>query len=499
MLHESPPETIAAVDLGSNSFHMIVARVRDGHLHIVDRMRETVRLAAGLDHHNRLSPEAIEKALGCLQRFGQRLRDLPPGVVLAVGTNTLRKARNADHFLARARLALGHPIETIAGREEARLIYLGVTHSLAGDRGRRLVIDIGGGSTELIVGQNFNPVHRESVHMGCVNMSRRFFGDGSITAEQWHRAEMWARLELTPVKGLFRNLEWQSTIGASGTIKAIERISQEMGWTEHDITPECLKRMRKILLDAGQMDKLKVLKGLTSDRAPVLPGGLVVLQTVFEALHVDVMAVSDGALREGLLYDLLGRIRHEDVRSKTIEALSLRYQVDRAHAERVRATALLLFNQCKASWRLGFEEQEFLSWAANLHEIGLAVSHTKYHKHGAYLIEHSDLAGFSRQEQQILAALVRGHRRKFPRKVFKSLQVPEPEKILKLAVLLRLAVLLHRSRSDRTLPNFNVEATEDDLMIHFPQGWLDKHPLSQADLEQEAAHIDKTKLQLRFQ
>ncbi len=498
MLNDEPPRTIAAVDLGSNSFHMIVARVIDSRLHTLDRLREPVRLAAGLDRNNHITPEATQRALDCLQRFGQRLRDLPPGSVLAVGTNTLRKARNAEAFLARARLALGHPIETIAGREEARLIYLGVAHSLAADGGRRLVVDIGGGSTELIVGEHFDPHHRESLYMGCVSMSLGYFGDGNITHQGVWEADTKARLELRSVVGLFRNLDWQIAIGASGTIKAVARVAQEMGWCEHGITLDAIKRIRQALLVAGRLDKID-LKGLSPDRAPVFPGGIIILQAVFEALQVDRMMVSDGALREGLLYDLLGRIRHEDVRSKTIEALSSRYHVDKKHASRVHKTALTMFSRCTEEWGLGQEEfRNFLSWAACLHEIGLAVSHTQYHKHGAYLLEYSDLSGFSRQEQRILALLVRSHRRKFPIREFEGLQEPLFGQTLKLSLLLRLAVLLHRSRSEKPLPDIQFQAKKRGLRLRFPDGWLQAHPLNRADLEQEAAFLTGAKLKLKF-
>ncbi|HKK13082.1 MAG TPA: exopolyphosphatase, partial [Gammaproteobacteria bacterium] len=306
-------DTIAAVDLGSNSFHMVVAHRADGRLQIVDRLREPVRLAAGLDSERRLTADAQSRALGALERFGQRLQDLPDANVRAVGTNTLRRARNGAEFIAAAQQALGQAIETISGVEEARLIYLGVAHSLAEDRGRRLVVDIGGGSTELIVGEGFEPLQLESLYMGCVGMSRKYFPGGRIDKEGLRAAELAAGLELQPVQGVFRDLGWTAATGASGTIRAVRAVVTEAGWSDSGITRESLARLRQALLAAGDMGKLK-LKGLSDDRRPVFAGGVVILSAIFDALGIEHMTYSDGALREGLLYDLIGRVHDQDIR-----------------------------------------------------------------------------------------------------------------------------------------------------------------------------------------
>jgi exopolyphosphatase/guanosine-5'-triphosphate,3'-diphosphate pyrophosphatase len=491
--------TLAAIDLGSNSFHMIVANMVDGNIIVVDRLRESVRLAAGLDEKKNITPEASERALECLRRFGQRIQGLPDDAVSAVGTNTLRKAKNSSAFLKAAHDALGYDIETITGLEEARLIYLGVAHSMAGAEGRRLVVDIGGGSTELIVGEEFKTLYRESLYMGCVSMSRKWFDDGKLTRQRFKKARIQAMLELRPVQGFYSRLGWQTVIGASGTIKAIGRVSEQMGWSEAGITPDSLKKIRKAMLAAGDINELK-LKGLSEERLPVFPGGVIVLSAVFEALKIDQMLVSDGALREGLLYDEIDRAHHADVRDNSIRAFSERFSVDQEHVQRVRKTAQRLYSDCAATWQLDEDEEfaQLLDWAAEVHESGLAISHAQYHKHGAYLVEYTDLAGFTREQQRSLAALVRTHRRKISNKIFDNLTGVDGRKIQKIAILLRLAVLLHRSRRDRAFRDLKVIPGEDSLKLIFPGGWLDDHPLNEADLGAERKYLEGIGFKLSF-
>ena len=498
--HAGVNDAVAAVDLGSNSFHMVVARPVNGHLNVVDRLREPVRLAAGLDATNALDAEAQQRAIACLERFGQRLRDMPAGSVRAVGTNTMRKARNSDELLDAAAAALGHPIEIISGVEEARLIYLGVSHSLPDNPGHRLVMDIGGGSTELIIGERFEPLYMESLYMGCVSLSQGYFADGTITAKALRRAEIAAGQELQPVEQTYRRLGWSSAVGSSGTIRAVGDVVQAMGWSDGGITLSGLKKLRDALIAAGDVGKLGALQGLPPERAPVFPGGVAILMATFEALGIERMEVSDGALREGLLYDLMGRIRHEDVRERTIASLSERYHVDKAQAKRVEQTVLECLTQVKDAWKLEPEcSANLLQWAAQLHEIGLAVAHSGYHKHGAYLLEFSDMPGFSRQEQKMLAVLVRCHRRKFGSALFKDLSETQRERAMRLTILLRLAVLLHRSRADAALPPYSLHADGKSLFVAFPSGWLEQHPLTQADLAQEGEVLKDGKFKLAFE
>ncbi len=488
---------IAAVDLGSNSFHMIVARVADGDIHVVDRLRETVRLAAGLDEQGRLVGPAVERALACLERFGQRVRELPQGAVRAVGTNTLRKARNGMAFLEQAREALGHPIDIISGVEEARLIYLGVAHSLGADDRRRLVVDIGGGSTELIIGRGFEPRHMESLYMGCVSSTQRFFGDGGITAEGWRRAVIAARLELRPVARSYRILGWDLSVGASGTALAIARCLRASGWSADGITLEGLRRLRKAMIKAGSIKRLD-LPGIGKDRAQVFPGGVAVMQAVFEGLGIEQMTVSDGALREGLLYDHLGRIRHEEIRPRTMQSLQRRFALDAAHGHRVAEAAAMLFAQAAEPWGLGEEDANLLQWAARVHELGLAIAHSGHHKHGAYILAYADLPGFTRQEQQVLAALVRTHRRKFVQEPFAALPEYRREAVRRLALLLRLAVLLNRGRPAQPIPPLRAEYTQETIRLEFPEGYLEAHPMTEADLVNERAYLKAVGFKLRF-
>jgi exopolyphosphatase/guanosine-5'-triphosphate,3'-diphosphate pyrophosphatase len=495
---EPQHETVAAVDLGSNSFHMIVARINDGHMQVVDRLKEMVRLGEGLTESSLMDPDVAERALACLERFGQRLREFPLGSVRAVGTNTLRQLRPEARFVERAEAALGHPIEVIAGREEARLIYLGVAHGLAAGSERRLVVDIGGGSTEIIVGQGFSPRLRESLHMGCVSMTRRYFADGRTTAKAMQRAELAGALEVRPVRELFRKAGWSTAVGSSGTVKSIAAVVSGEGWAEDGISAASLTRLRDALVDCGKASALN-LRGLTEDRKPVFAGGVAVLHSVFESLGIQHMQVSDYALREGLVYEMMGRSRHEDVRERTITTLQRQFRIDQEHGQRVRATALALYHQVMGAWSLGQASYPMmLSWAARLHEIGVMVSHSQYQKHGAYLLANADLAGFTRQEQAVLAALVLGHRRKFPVQVFLTLPAGIQAYARRLCVILRLAVLLHRGRSPISKPSPELHADGDSVSLGFPDDWLSAHPLTQLELEEEAKLLGAAGITLGF-
>jgi exopolyphosphatase/guanosine-5'-triphosphate,3'-diphosphate pyrophosphatase len=482
------PTLLAAVDLGSNSFHAIVARVVQGELLVVDRLRDTVRLAAGLSPDLKLSDEVTSRALECLAKFGQALATVPPGGVRAVGTSTLRRASNASAFLEEARRTLGHPIEIISGREEARLLYLGVAHSISDDAGRRLVVDIGGGSTECILGERFEPLVTDSLEMGCVAYTTRFFPDGEIKASALRTARTAARRELQPIERRYRTLGWDTCVGASGTIGAIAAILNETGWSKGGITLAGLQKLEKALLTAGKSSKLD-LPGLRADRALVLPAGVAILGAVFEGLEIEHMASASGALREGVLYDLLGRIRHEDVRDRTVQRMAERWHADLEQAARVERTASALLRQVAQPWQLEESHaRQLLGWAARLHEIGLQVAYSGYHKHGAYLAAHADMPGFSRDEQLLLADLIRAQRRKLTGLV-RDLPPDRAERTLRLALLLRLAVLLNRSRSSRALPPLGLTVDKARLVLTLPARWLEEHPLTDADLQAEGQEL----------
>ncbi len=492
-------QVIAAVDIGSNSFHMKVARVVEGQLAVIDRMRDPVRLAAGLNDRRELEPEACDNAIETLKRFGQRLRDVPSDNVRAVGTNTLRQARRTESFLAEAEAALGHPIEIISGREEARLIYLGVAHSTAQEEGRKLVVDIGGGSTELIVGHHFDTIAMESLYMGCVGMSRKFFPDGVIDGNGMRRAVLDARQELEHVEKTFRDIGWDAAIGSSGTIRNVGQVIENLEWSRKGITAKTLSKLREALIQAGRVDRL-ALPGLQPERAPVFPGGVAVLSAVFDGLEIKRMTVADGALREGLLYDLIGRMGYSDVRGATIDDLCRRYRVDVVQSRRVSDMAAYLLERAARAWDLNKPAHaQLLVWAARLHEIGLDIAHSQYHKHGAYIIGHADLPGFSRQEQAEVAALVRLHRRKFATDVLDQLPRRQRARLLKLAVLLRIAVALYRGRYDLDLKKLNVEAAAESLSLKFPPHWLDSHPLTAADLTREQVYLKSAGLSVCFE
>lgn len=477
--------TYAAIDLGSNSFHMIIAREEaDGHLMILDRLRETVRLAGGLTAEGDIDTDTEALALDTLAKFGQRLREFSSDRVRCVGTNTLRRIHPKANFLKKAEAALGHPIDIIAGREEARLIYLGTTYSTAPVDGKQLVVDIGGGSTELIIGAEGKPQALESINIGCVTYTSRYFKDGAITEEAYNRAITQARLQLRPIASHYRNQGWVNALGCSGTIKAVEVIAQANDWCESGISKSALKKLRKALIAAGHIDKIE-LKTLKDNRQAVIIGGVAVLEAIFKALKLEHMDVSQSSLREGLLYDLIGRSHKEDIREQTVQALRQQYLIDNTQAERVQGTALALFEQVKNHWDLSDEQAQTLGWAAQLCEVGLALSHSKYHRHSEYILGNADLPGFSWHEQAMLAALARLHRSNFNLTALETVPSELQDTVKKLAVILRLAVLLNRSRQDEPLPEIRLHPEKHALSIAIDEDWLLEHPLTSADLQAE--------------
>jgi len=478
---------IAAIDLGSNSFHMVVAEERQGQLVILDRIKDMVRLAEGLDQDNNLDPAVSQRALDSLQRFGQRLREIPAENVSAVGTNTLRRAQQAEQFLLEAEAKLGHTIEIISGIEEARLVYQGVAHSLEPDEQRKLVIDIGGGSTELIIGEGFQPMLMKSLEMGCVSMTQRFFADGVITEARVEKARVRVLQELKAIRYGFLRRGWDVVIGSSGSIRSVANVIREMGLSQEDgISIEALTGLVEQLKTFKRIKKVN-FAGLTERRIPVFTGGAIVLLGVFQALDINHMQVSEGAVREGLLYDMLGRRHAQDIRNQTAKNLALRFHADIDHAQRIEGTACGFPQQLKRSWSLQSPEAErLLRWACELHEIGYDISASEYHKHGGYIIENSDLAGFSQQEQRRLAHLVVAQKGKLYDRIFEKLRPEGRQLILKLTVLLRLAIIFHRSRVAVELPFIDLSIRGTELVIELPEPWLSEHPLTLNDLQLEA-------------
>jgi len=471
--------TLAAVDLGSNSFHLQVGRVVEGQLYLLDGLREPVRLGAGLTREKKIDRATQLRALDALARFGERLRGFEADAVRAVGTNTLRVAKNAPQFLAEAREALGFPIEVIFGREEARLIYLGVSHSLPVSPHRRLVVDIGGGSTEAIIGTGYDPELMESLPMGCVSYSLKYFPEGRIDKQAMKKAELAASNEVEGIVKAYRRAGWRRAVGSSGTAKSIASVLVASGWTEQGISAQGLEKLRDRLIKAGSADRLS-LPGLRDDRKPILAGGVAILGALCAELGIEEMEVSDGALRQGVLYDLMGRVQHHDMRELTVKSFMRRYHVDEAQAERIGALARALYADLVPRARA--VDEYVLNWAAALHEIGLTIAHAAYHKHSAYILSNADMPGFSRDEQARLARLVLAHRGKLSK--VETLPVKSADWLM--LFCLRLAALFFRHRADMELPPVRCRATGSGFEIALAAAWLEAHPLTAAALEAEA-------------
>jgi exopolyphosphatase/guanosine-5'-triphosphate,3'-diphosphate pyrophosphatase len=488
--------TLAAVDLGSNSFHCQVARVVGDQLYPLDALREPVWLGAGLDKDKRIDDETQERALACLKRFGERLRGLDKRAVRAVGTNTLRVAKNAAGFLRRAQAALGFPIEVVAGREEARLIYIGVSHSLPASREKRLVVDIGGGSTEIIIGTGQRPLRLESLFMGCVSYSLYYFEDGRISKGAMKKAELAARNELQPIVARFARGNWQHAVGSSGTVRALADVLRLNGFDESGgITPAGLDHLRSHLIKAGDMEKAD-LAGLKPDRVPVFPGGFAILNAVFSELDIESMVAAEGAMRQGVLYDLLGRFHHKDMRDVTVAQFMQRYHVDALQAQRVGALAFTLFRKLTAeSGESDEDAARYIAWASKLHEIGISVAFSGYHKHSAYILANADMPGFSRDEQAKLALLVQAHRRSL-NKVAKDIE--EHDIGWDMVFAQRLAALFHRSRSDVALPSLQARRQGKKFRLSLDSAWLARNTLTATALADEIREWDEIGFELKI-
>ena len=470
-------ELLAAIDMGSNSFHLAIARVDHGEVKKVASMSEKVQLAAGLDENKNLTEAAQQRGLACLARFVGRLSSVPPNRLRIVATNALRQAKNGHEFIQKAAEILPKPIEIIAGREEARLIYLGVSHTMA-NGGRRLVVDIGGGSTEFIIGEEFEPLHTESLQMGCVAYSKAYFPDGEISTKAFDKA----------------------VVGSSGTIKACRQIAVNLGLSDEqeNLTHEGLSKLKDRLLKFKHVSEID-FEGLREDRRAVLPAGMAILYAIFDVLNIDKLAYSDGALREGVMYDLLGRFKHEDIRDRSVQALMGRYNADPKQAERVVNTAQQLFDGVAGALHLTTEDSDLLRRAAYLHEIGLAISHGGYHRHGAYLLQHSDIPGFSQIDQNHLSHLVSHHRRKLRADAKNDVLKVGGSHLLYLCLLLRLAVLLNHSRSDQMLPAIELSVVNDQQWQLSVSGDAKQWPLLVADLHDEQVQFKHWDIELNIQ
>ena len=492
-------ELLAAIDMGSNSFHLAIARVDHGEVKKVASMSEKVQLAAGLDENKNLTEAAQPRGLACLSRFVGRLGSVQPNRLRIVATNALRQAKNGHEFIQKAAEILPKHIEIIAGREEARLIYLGVSHTMV-NSGRRLVIDIGGGSTELIIGEEFEPIHTESLQMGCVAFTKAFFVDGEINQKSFDKAVVAARKELSGIANTYKEAGWDTVVGSSGTIKACHQITVNMGWSneKEELTRDGLDKLKEKLLKYKHVAEME-FDGLKEDRRAVLPAGIAILYAIFDVLELDKLVYSDGALREGVMYDLLGRFQHEDIRDRSVQALMGRYNADPKQAERVVNMAQHLFDGVADSLKLTTEDSDLLRRAAYLHEIGLAISHAGYHRHGAYLLQHSDIAGFSQIDQNHLSHLVAHHRRKLRSDARVDVMKVGGNKLVYLCLLLRLAVLLNHSRSDQMLPAIELTVGNAQQWQLSVSGNAAQWPLLVADLHDEQAQFKHWDVELDIQ
>jgi len=489
------PEILAAVDLGSNSFHMVVARLTHGQITVIDRLREMVQLAAALDEKNQIDPDGQARALACLERFGERIRDMRADRVRVVGTNTLRRARDAGAFRRLAAERLGHPVEIISGIEEARLIYLGASHSLPMADGLQVMLDIGGGSTEIVLGHHYEPQSMESLYIGCISISKEYFSDGKLSAKRFERARVAARLELEPFRAIYGRREVERFVGTSGTVRAVHRILSADDGLPNSFGIDAVHELIEQMIDAGRLERLQ-FKGLSDRRRGVITGGVAILVEAMDALNARELVVSDGALKEGILYDMVGRLTDEDARERTARSLQARYNVDADQGSRVEQTALALIDQVAGKWGLGDEDRQMLSWAARLHELGLGIAHSHYHHHGAYLLEYADMPGFTKEDQRVLALLVKGHRRSLDPTPYRELPDPWSRRALRLTVILRLAVLLNRSRVDTGRPSLQLQARGKKLVIRVDADWRDAHTLTMAGLQRERKYLADAGLEI---
>lgn len=463
---------------------MIVARVEElngqSQIYITDSLREPVRLGAGLDANKNLDQPSQDRALAALHRFGERLRAFKPTEVRAVATNAVRVARNAAGFIAKAEQALGFEIDVISGVEEARLVYCGASHQLPIHQGRRLVVDIGGGSTEFIIGEDYEPLAMESLYIGCVSAAQAYFADGSISHRALKNAIFASRKEVAVLRRQLTEMGWTHAIGSSGTARALAELCVSNGFTEHGISAEGLAKIREHVCNAGHIDRI-TLEGMKTDRLPMMPGGLAVMSAVFEELDLDHMDVTDGALRQGLLYDMLGRQHNQDMREITVAQFVHRYKIDSVHAQKVQTLADQLFKQlCRQAPGLKGQTQ-LLHWAAMLHEIGLSISHNSHHKHAAYILGNADMPGFTKREQNTLATWVLAHNGKLT----KVGAIAADPVQWAAAMCLRLAALFLRRREMEALPTVRITLQDGGLTLNVGKRWLAEHPLTHYSLETE--------------
>ena len=487
--HTSPEDLLAAIDLGSNSFHLIIAKSEFGELRPVHALAEKVQLGE-TSGAAMLTSGAISRGLTCLERFKQLIDSTTPVKIRVVGTNALRRAKNRQDFIEPAEQILGAPIDVIYGREEARLVYLGVAHTLSDDEDTRLVVDIGGGSTEFILGRRFEPIRLESLQMGCVSFGQAFFPDGNISKERFEAAYHRARIEISHIKRNYQKNLWAEAVGSSGTLRAIETLITAAGWRDDGIDRDSLGKLQRLLLTFNRIDDID-LPGLSETRKGVVTAGLAITLGIFDGLQIPLMRTSAGALREGVIYDLLGRFSHEDVRNRSVSAMQQRYSVDQRIADLVTQRVTILAEATKEHWGLQVDDIELLKWAGALHEIGVAISQKNYSQHSAYLVLNTDLPGFAQQDQEVMATLITGLKGKPRSELLDGVAKRKRRSVARMMVLLRLAVMLKHVEALEEIPDLSVSADESSLTLAFPQSWGEDHPLTVWEIEQSGAAMEK--------
>lgn len=472
----------AAIDLGSNSFHMLVVREVAGSIQTLSRIKRKVRLAAGLNSDNTLSAEAMERGWQCLRLFAERLQDIPPAQIRVVATATLRLAVNAGEFLEKAREILGCPVQVISGEEEARLIYQGVAHTTGG-ADQRLVVDIGGASTELVTGTGAQTTSLFSLSMGCVTWLERYFANRSLTKENFELAESAAREVLRPVADVLRYHDWKVCVGASGTVQALQEIMMAQGMDER-ITLAKLQQLKQRAIQCGRLEELEI-EGLTLERALVFPSGLAILIAIFSELDIQCMTLAGGALREGLVYGMLHLSVDQDIRTRTLRNIQRRFLVDTEQAQRVAQLAVHFVHQVENSWEIEPLCVDLLQSACQLHEIGLSVEYKQAPLHAAWLVRNLDLPGFTPAQKKLLATLLLNQTNAIDLSSIHQQNAVPPRVAEHMCRLLRLAILFASRRRDDLLPMITLAAKDENLTLTLPQGWLENHPLGQEMVEQE--------------
>lgn len=488
---------IAAIDLGSNSFHMTLAELTEHGLRDYHREKRKVRLASGLNDEGILDEEAQQRALETLKTYADILADFKPDQVRVVGTYTFRAAKNISELIKAAKKVLPYQIEVLSGAEEARLIYQGVSHAQHLDQDT-LVIDIGGGSTEVIVGRNFDTKLLHSCNVGCVSVTTKFFSDGEITEKKFRRAIMDAEQQLAYTVNGARSLNWQMAIGSSGTIKALSACAEALGLSNGVLTLEVLNQIKNRLVDAKTIEKIK-LKGLAEDRVPVICGGLSVLIAAFEMLDISAMNYSDAALREGLLFEVQERLKHNDVRDHTVGMMAKRFGGDIEQSFRVESDALAMYDKADVVWEFSDREyRRLLRWSSQLFEIGYHINRAGSHRHAHYIITNANMAGFNREQQSLLAYILLSYRKSLKTNLLPQLNTFNERKVYRLILILRISILLNQFRQSTDQQDYQIGFTSDGMKLTFLPSWRDQQALFESGLEQEKINFAKVGIELDY-